>query len=154
MTAPKRDSETYREWMALRIYGELDPGQEAELVRYLSGSQEARDEYQALLSVLGPLAELAPSSPELPAGWADDLRRATRRDSRVLRWWPAAAGFAAGLLVMAAVRGAAPGSVPEGVQDGGSSPAVASFGSLVPPPPATSNGALTRLQWLAGSLGH
>jgi anti-sigma factor RsiW len=119
--------ETMRERIALRTYGELDAEEAAVLEEHLAACEDCRRYAASFAEGLGRIAASArTASDDLPSGWSDRLRDATRESragsrarARIPSWWTAVAGFAAGVVATAAiVRGPASRIAPGPLADG------------------------------------
>ena len=142
------NSERIRELLALRLYGELDPDQEAQLDTVLASSAEARELARELESVLGPLAARVAEGDDLPAGWRERLVERARGESAPRRTWSpwlnAVTGFAAGLLAMWMIGLYAGG--PSRIEvPGVTAERATRFERAEEPPPATGRGPIARL---------
>jgi anti-sigma factor RsiW len=141
------------ELLALRLYGELSTEEDRALERHLATCTECTSFARELAQGLGVLAHSATSADrarldELPPDWLARLRAATRPAPR--RWLQPlatfAAGVAAGLLVMAALRSpASPALSDPTMRAGNTAPFVP---RSEPPPRASSRGELARLDTL------
>lgn len=138
--------ERFEQLLALRLYGEVDAGERAELDAHLAMCAECTRAARELESGLGAFAGRTRHADELDL--APLLARAletepfaARRAARLRAWVPAAASFAAGVLATwLVVRGAA---------DGARADVVAPttwerFHADTIPPPAGGVGALAR----------
>ena len=146
--------ETYREWLALDLYDELDEGEAARLRAHLTECDECQALRRDLAATLGAHRRVVePASDELPSDWVERLRATTEvRPVRATRrgWSSFAAGLAAGLLVMFGMqarpsRPTAP--TPEAMLLLAASNARAApfVGRTEAPPPSTSRGPLAHL---------
>lgn len=137
------DEQRLRELCALELYEELDATERAELEQLAARSTDhrrlVREVREELARGLGALRADAPQ--DLPRGWREGLQAEVARAPRPRRalpgWWTAAAGFAAGALLVwgAHERTSAPtGGVTEFER----------FLSQEPPPPATAGSSLDR----------
>ena len=97
------DHATFRELLALRLYGELDPADGPRLDAHLAGCAACRALAGELVRDLGALVPLSAPDGDLPAGWRERLSAAARPAPapRARPWLAFAAGLAAGLLCMA-----------------------------------------------------
>ena len=162
------DHETFRELLALRLYGELEPDESARLARHLTDCAACREEAGALERGLGsriPSSAVEPAT-ELP----EDLARRTAALAGTVyseadaglgsgpeTWIAALVGFAAGAVFALGLRpdGASGRPVPPAprpiVQTTWSTAPVeepadaARFERSDPPPPAPASGTLARL---------
>jgi anti-sigma factor RsiW len=139
--------ETFREHLALRLYGEIAAGEAAALEEHLRGCADCRRLGGELERDLGPLAPAAAREEEPPAGWRERLDAAAaalpRGRLRSLPLWTSVAGFAAGVLLTWALRPVPPVAIPA------PGPPVVAFERETPPPPANTSGQLARLEtWL------
>ena len=152
--------EAFREMLALRLYGELEPDEQARLDQHLRMCADCRSFASELESGLGSLraVRVERASDELPADWRERLRRSTidePRRARLSPWWSSAAAFAAGILVatILARRGGALAPRGEGSagglvarNDGARELSIyARFNGATPPPLASTEGQLARL---------
>ena len=144
--------EEAKELLALRLYDELSPAESAALDRFLEESAEARAYARELEQGLGRCKAAAErdASDELPSDWTERLRAATREAAtrrtplRLVATF--AAGLAAGLLVMSALRSERGMALPDPAV-APSSIAMASYEFALraaPPPRATGGGAFSR----------
>jgi len=139
----------YREWLVLKLYGELTPDEERELEAAVADSASLRRLAEELERGLGVLARETGSrrEPELPEDWAERIRDATAvgpwagRSGGIRAAVAALSGFAAGVLLMLFLTSdRAPSGVPE------SEPNVETrFERDAPPPPAPVKGRFHRL---------
>jgi len=143
--------ESFHELLCLRVYGELSPEEERSLAQHLASCADCRTFGAELAGTLGVLhrARTSAGEGELPSDWHAQLAervRTTRTRSWVRPLATFAAGLAAGLLLMAALRS------PQ-------SPTNAAIGSRLngappfelrsdPPPPYSGRGPLARLSSL------
>ncbi|MCZ6597699.1 MAG: zf-HC2 domain-containing protein [Planctomycetota bacterium] len=153
--------EGFRELLALRLYDELD-GRESELLdEHLRGCAACADFARELESGLGALRKAVRE--DLPADWDRSLRESVAPRTRRTEPWRTvvvfAAGLAAGLALMAVLRGsgsAAPGAPmsPGAPESGNELAAVTTNAGPTnvlpehlgdPPPRATAPGRLTQL---------
>jgi len=152
--------ESFRELLALRLYGEIEPDERDRLDEHLDSCADCRTFARELEDGLGSLraspAERA--SDDLPADWRERLRRASSdhaSSSRSLRWWSSIAAFAAGILAALIVTRGGDAPAPRG--DRAATGLVASndkagelsiysrFHGATPPPLASTEGQLARL---------
>jgi len=131
----------YPELLALRLYGELDAAAAAGLEAHLGECAACRRLERELGSGLGALVP-ASAADDLPASWQEGLRArlggAPRRRGALVGLLAPAAAFAAGLILMAALRPAQPQPAPTPVA------VIAPFERESPPPPAPFRGQLAR----------
>jgi anti-sigma factor RsiW len=97
--------ESFRELIALHLYGEVEGEERARLERHLEECGPCRSYAREMVEGLGRIAaDAGHGSGELPSDWSERLRAAVREEPRVARmhpswpWWTAAAGFAAGVV--------------------------------------------------------
>lgn len=139
-----------RELCALELYDELDAADAAELARLRAGSPElARlaDEYAAELTAgLGALPARADPHFAFPADWHERLRAEVEREAprgagpaRFPVWLTAAAGFAAGALLVWSARDETPRTHRSDADS-----VFERFLADEPPPTATAGGGLDR----------
>ena len=142
--------EAFHELLCLRVYGELSADEERLLAQHLTGCADCRAFGDELAGSLGALAsEQAARAAELPGDWHERLAERVRV-ARARRWGRPlatfAAGLAAGLLLMAALRSPhSPASTDLGPSLDGAPPFVL---RTAPPPPASGRGPLARLSGL------
>ncbi len=109
------DHELYHEWLALRLYGELEPKESARLDEHLLRCQTCRAFAAELAQGLGALTPEPTPAGDLPAAWREALLEAApakpARGPRTLLAF--AAGLAAGLCAMALLRGTGRAPAPE-----------------------------------------
>ena len=138
--------ENFHELLALRLYGELSADEERALERHLASCAECTSFARELGQGLGVLARSGTDAraSELPPDWSERLRAATHpRRRNLLPLATFAAGLAAGLLAMAALR---PNTDPaERIQTSNEAPFVP---RSEPPPLASGRGELARLDTL------
>jgi anti-sigma factor RsiW len=138
--------EPFQELLSLRLYGELDPAEERRLEEHLATCAACRAFGDELAGSLGALARSVARADDLDLAWRTGLAaqvhgERSRRRLRTLATF--AAGLAAGLLAMAALR-SAPART-------GRAPAAILAASppfelrADPPPVATGRGQLARL---------
>lgn len=156
----------YRELLALRLYGELDPGEDLRLEEHLEHCPECRALDAELATGLGALRgeDLSELEVDLPDGWSEALSAGLRAEpqqrapalDRRTGWLFAAAGFAAGLLCAAALFAGegkrdtpAPPALPAGDGQVAEAPRDA-FHRDVPPPPARASRQLAQLAAIWG----
>lgn len=167
--------ESFRELMALHLYGELDESGRARLEQHLRSCADCRRFSSELSSGLGALREAPAShdtpewrSPsvehdtakpvagkhdtgEIPADWRQRLRRSTveeQRRARLSPLWSSVAAFAAGILLATIAMHRASGDSGELVarNDRAAMPSIYErFNGSNPPPRATTAGQLARL---------
>lgn len=144
--------ETYREQLALRLYGELTEEEGRALERHLDGCEACAALARELSTTLGGLVANAPDPRALPADWSERLRAATRAVAPRRRVQPVASfvgGLAAGLFLafLLTPRDAGHGARTEpGVTihtNAGEGPSFTA--RATPPPQTTSTGTLSRL---------
>jgi len=149
--------EQIREWLALRLYAELDTDEERRVCEHLADCAECvrfERDLQAGLGRARPL-ELQVVGPDLPPGWDAALSDATAALRR--RGWRREAllvgtGLAAGVLGMLAwsAYSSPRASSPAIVSTNPNAPAFLRFHGGAPPPLATGGGPGTRfLAWQA-----
>jgi anti-sigma factor RsiW len=153
--------ESYRELLALRLYGELDGADRALVDEHLKTCADCRALAGELESGLGALraARIDRGADEIPADWRERLRRSTIAASRSVRlspFWSAAAAFAAGILLatVLAHRSNDRSGDPSGdlvarsiARNDGAHPLsiYERFNGSMPPPSASTDGQLARL---------
>jgi anti-sigma factor RsiW len=153
--------ESIREWLALRLYDELDVRDREMLDAHLKTCADCREFASELEAGLGAL-RAERGAEEIPADWRERLRRSTSVETKRARlspWWSSVAAFAAGILVatILAHRGGALAPIGEGgdesVQkrvarndDARELSIYARFHGSTPPPIATTEGQLARLE--------
>ncbi len=145
--------ELFREHMALRLYGELDRDESAQLDRHLEQCAECRRFDAELARGLGRARALERTHADggLPADWSARLAAATRdggaRRARVSPLLAAVTSFAAGILVAVLVTKRAPAPAddlhapPVAIDEAN----YARFLGDAEPPPSTGGGQLSRL---------
>lgn len=136
--------ERFQELLALRLYGEVDAAERAELDAHLATCAACARAARELDAGLGTFVPLARSG--APGDLAPRLARALAREESAARWsrWiPAAASFAAGALATwLVVRG---GGAPDAPHASGLPPTTwERFHADTPPPAAASSGSLAR----------
>lgn len=104
------DHTPFRELLALRLYGELDPAETQRLDAHLAACAACRAFGGELARGLGALAPSAAEAAggDLPAGWRERLDAAVRPAPRTRTLLAFAAGLAAGIVAMTLARGAPP----------------------------------------------
>ncbi len=97
--------ESFRELIALHLYGEVEGEERARLERHLEECGACRSYAREMVEGLGRIAaDAGHVSGELPLDWSERLHAAVLEEPRVARmhpswpWWTAAAGFAAGVV--------------------------------------------------------
>lgn len=138
--------ESFRELIALRLYGEIDADERTKLERHLESCAECRRFVVEIESGLGAVARGSSGriANELPPDWSERLREATReqrRPTRIHPWWTAVAGFAAGVIAAAIL-----GHGTESISIVERAPTTWDrFHNETPPPLATTEGRLAHL---------
>ena len=125
-------NERARELLALRLYGELDAAEKAELEGYLSTSAEVRQFAVELEAGLGAVAAALPPTPQV--------------GRRSIPWRASLVSFAAGLLL--SVLWPFDESPSQHVSDGiaGLAGRASGFERAAPPPPAAPSQGLARVE--------
>lgn len=100
--------EPFHELIALRLYGEIDVLERAQLEGHLRACAECSRYAAEIESGLGlaPHGAGTRADLDLPSDWTERLRQATREipaRRRVLPWWTVAASFAAGVIATAVI---------------------------------------------------
>jgi anti-sigma factor RsiW len=152
--------ESFRELLALRLYGELEANDGARLADHLTDCPDCRQFARELAAGLGALraAPVQQAEGEIPADWRERLRRSTAAETgpgrTTRRWaslrsplWASAAAFAAGVLVATLLMRRANDNPIDLVasNDGARVPSIYErFNGSTPPPQATTAGQLAR----------
>ena len=145
--------ESFRELLALQLYGELDAADRTQLDQHLDLCPTCRQFASDLSSGLGALRKtpVKVDTGEIPADWRERLRRSTLAETKRVHLspgWSSVAAFAAGLLVATLlVRRASDNPIELIAQnDGAHVPSIYErFNGSTTPPQATTGGQLARL---------